>query len=84
MVEAGLGVEFAQGGDDQRLRRPLCLQVGPVRWHWFRIRQRANLGLWLDIGSDHCEDGGKGNTLLDFRVVVQLLVENILSMSGNY
>jgi hypothetical protein len=43
LVETTLGVELAEGGDDERLGRPLRLHVGPVRRHRFRVRQRANL-----------------------------------------
>ncbi len=43
LVETALGVELAEGGDDERLGRPLRLHVGPVRRHRFRVRQRANL-----------------------------------------
>ena len=44
LIETGLGVEFAEGGDDQRLRRPLGFQVGSVRRHRFWIGQWAHLG----------------------------------------
>jgi hypothetical protein len=43
LVETALGVELAEGGDDERLGRSLRLHVGPVRRHRFRVRQRANL-----------------------------------------
>ena len=37
LVEAGLGVQFAQGGDDQWLGWPLGLHVGPVGRHWLGV-----------------------------------------------
>ncbi len=43
LIETTLRVELAEGGDDERLGRPLRLHVGPVRRHRFRVRQRANL-----------------------------------------
>ena len=43
LVETGLGVEFAEGGDDERLGRPLGFQIGSVRRHRFWVGQRAHL-----------------------------------------
>ena len=43
LVEAGLGVELAERGDNERLGRPLGLHVGPVGRHRLRVRQRTNL-----------------------------------------
>ena len=46
LIEAGLGVQLAEGGDDERLGRPLRLHVGPVRRHRLRVRQRADLNIF--------------------------------------
>ena len=43
LIETGLGVEFAERGDNQRLGRPLRFQIWSVGRHWFWIWQRANL-----------------------------------------
>ena len=43
LVETGLGVEFAERGDDQRLGRSLCLEVRSVGWNGLWVRQWAHL-----------------------------------------
>ena len=49
LVETRLGVEFAEGGDNQRLWRSLGFQVWSVGRHRFWIWQRANLGLRMRL-----------------------------------
>ena len=43
LVQAGLGVQLAEGGDNEWLGGSLCLHVGPVSWYRLGVRQRTDL-----------------------------------------
>ena len=49
LVEARLCVQFAEGGDDERLRRAFRLHVGPVGRHRLWVGQRTYLKLRVKL-----------------------------------